>query len=69
MAHMIENRDRIEGGTSQSPRTRTSSVPIALLACGQNIQKLYHHTISSFIEAMLGIAMACEDDDFMATVL
>lgn len=28
MAHMMENRDRMEGGTSQLPRTRTSRVPI-----------------------------------------
>ena len=34
MAHIIENRDRMEGGTSQSPRMRTSRVPWSILDHG-----------------------------------
>jgi hypothetical protein len=31
--------------------------------------EMRHRTISSLIEAMLGIAVACEDDDSVASVL
>jgi hypothetical protein len=39
IAHTIEKRERIEGGTSQSPRTRTSSVPVGQLGHRLYIQK------------------------------
>lgn len=68
MAHIIENRDRMEGGTSQLPRTRTSRVPGSILDHGYIFRNKYH-TISGLIEAMLGIAMAGKDDDSVATVL
>lgn len=68
MAQRIENRERIEAGMSQLPRTRISRVPMAILKMSDLVTK-FLHTISSFIKAMFRIAMAGKDDDFMATIL
>lgn len=41
MAHIMEKRDRMEGGNSQLPRTRTSRVPGAHIRIGEKIRADY----------------------------
>lgn len=64
----MENRERMEGGINQLPRTRTSSVPGRPISMTVRIMKGLH-TISSFVEAMFGVAVAGENNDLVATVL
>jgi len=65
---MMENRERMEAGTSQLPRTRTSSVPKTQIRICSAIEG-FCHAVSSFIEAMLWIAVAGKNGHLMATIL
>ena len=64
----MENREKIEDGTSQLPRIRTSRVPSYLIRQLLRSSKILH-TISRLIKAMLGIAMAGENYNFVAAIL
>lgn len=66
---MMENRERIEGGISQLPRTRTSSVPGSTIRDGSYECHKDHDTISSFFKAVAWIAVTRENDDLVATIL
>lgn len=47
MAHMMENRDRMEAGTSQLPRTRTSRVPVGRFVKGRSFNRRHDFSIPS----------------------
>jgi hypothetical protein len=64
----MENRERMEDGNSQLPRTRTSRVPVIKLEPVFVGRKLCH-AISGFLEAMFWVAVAGKDGYLMATVL
>lgn len=65
---MMENRERMEDGNSQLPRTRTSRVPRARIRTCY-CKKGFCHAVSSLVEAMSWIAVAGKDGHFMATIL
>lgn len=68
MAHIMENRERMEAGIRVSPRTRTSRVPFYIVRERCSSIREYF-TISCFIETMLRIAVAGKNDNFVTTIL
>jgi len=62
-------REKIEAGKTVLPRTRTSSVPTSTISHYRSLQNREDCTISSFVEAMLRIAIAGEYHDLVATIL
>lgn len=72
MAHRIVRREKMEGGTMELPRTRTSRVPwgdIFLAGDFKGQGGGRRVTIATLVEAMCRIAVVGEDDDFMAAGL
>lgn len=67
-------RERMEGGTRELPRTRTSSVPggLATGECREGVSRDGNRrwfTIAALVEAVGRIAVVGEDDDFVAAGL